>query len=186
MEGNMMKKLLLTITLVLVASLAHAKVPVCVNAYQLETQDEQGFLIEGVVKAQEAMDDSARDLAKQVKKSKVMEYTEYCDMDTMKLTVIYRGWKKSGQLDFYFNHIGQYLDVHEVNYRALVVMLEIPYHRIPGTNTMGDEVNKSKTKTFKVVMDPYKVMVGMMGWSGMAKDIKKQVDKFLKLNGLED
>jgi hypothetical protein len=34
-------------------------------------------------------------------------------------------------------------------------------------------------------MDPNRVAMGMFGWGGMAKDIKKQVDKFLKLNGLD-
>jgi hypothetical protein len=122
-----MKKTMMLVSLVLailLPTLAQAKVPVCVNAYQLQTKDADGFLIEGVVEAQKELDASAKDMVKQVKKSKVMEYVDGCDIDTLQLTVIYRGWKKSGDLDVFYNHIGQYLSVTEVSYRSLVVMLQ--------------------------------------------------------------
>jgi hypothetical protein len=150
-----------TIIALLMATPAMAKVPICVSAVQLQTHDADGFVIEGVEKQQKGLNDSAKDLTKQVGKRKAL--TTQCESPTA-LKVYFRGRVPDGTVSVDYNPIGNYYSIHKGRTMMLCARLEL---------------EDGRSKGFCKVFVPG---LGMPSWGGLAKGLSKDIEKFVKAN----
>jgi len=158
---NIVMWTLIAIIMVLLFSLSvSADTTVCVKAFEVPSVDADGFPVD-VTKAQKEINDSTKDLTKQIKKSKHLELS--CDNPTFTLTVFFRGWLADGS-DFNVRTLNfgiyTHVDIKEQGWRTLKVQL--------------DYQGKTKILTEQVTGD----MGNPMSWGGCAKSIKKKVEKF--------